>query len=257
MSMDKEHPRFVSLVPSWTETLFSFGFDAEVVGVTRYCVHPKELVQRVERVGGTKDPDVARIVALKPDLVVCDHEEQRREDVEALRAAGLDVFLSDVRSVDDSLRDILALGRAVGKEESAAALVARIQDTLRDLAAARAAPIPVYCPIWRRPWMTPTKDTYVHHALAAAGAENVFGDDAGRYPERTPEEAIEAGARAALLPTEPYPFHTKLEAARAELADAGFPEERVRIVDGEALTWYGAREVEGLRLVAETVRTLR
>lgn len=257
MSMDKEHPRLVSLVPSWTETLFSFGFDAEVVGATRYCVHPKELVEHVERVGGTKDPDVARIVALKPDLVVCDHEEQRREDVEALRAAGLDVFLSDVRSVEDSLRDIIGLGRAVGKEESAQALVARIQETLRELEAARAAPIPVYCPIWRRPWMTPTKDTYAHHALAVAGAHNVFGDDAGRYPERTPEEAIEAGARAALLPTEPYPFHTKLEAARAELVDAGFPEERVQIVDGEALTWYGAREVDGLRVVAETVRGLR
>lgn len=259
MSMEKEHPRLVSLVPSWTETLFSFGFDAEIVGVTKYCVHPKELVLRVEKVGGTKDPDVARIAALEPDLVVCDHEEQRKEDVDALRDAGLDVFLSDVRSVEDSLREIGRLGDAVGKADAGAALVARIRATMRELVERRggAPSIPVYCPIWRRPWMTPTQDTYAHHVLATAGAQNVFGEDAGRYPERTPEEAIEAGARAALLPTEPYPFHTKLALARDELVEAGFPAERVHVVDGEALTWYGAREVDGLRVVAETVRALR
>jgi ABC-type Fe3+-hydroxamate transport system substrate-binding protein len=252
----KDHPRIVSLVPSWTETLFSFGFDAEIVGVTRWCVHPKELVERVEKVGGTKDPDVARILALKPDLVVCDHEEQRREDVEALRAGGLEVFLSDVRSVPDSLRDVRALGRATGKEEAAAALVARIEASLAELPRARHAAVPVYVPIWRRPWMTITKDTYAHAVLSAAGATNVFADADGRYPERGPEEALEAGARAVLLPTEPYPFHKKEEDVLVELEEAGFPRERVHLVDGEALTWYGAREVDGLLAVAATIQRL-
>lgn len=256
--VQKEHPRLVSLVPSWTETLFSFGFDAEVVGVTSWCVHPRELVARVERVGGTKDPDVARIVALRPDLVVCDHEEQRREDVEALRAAGVDVFVSDVRSLDDSMRDVLRLGEAVGRPEAARALVARIQAARAEVAASRPGePIPVYVPIWRRPWMTPTRDTYAHHVLAEAGARNVFGDAEGRYPERAPEQAVAAGARLALLPTEPYPFHEKLELARAELVDAGFAADRIAIVDGEALTWYGAREADGLRAVAKTVAAMR
>lgn len=248
----------MSLVPSWTETLFAFGFDAEVVGVTRWCVHPRELVAKVQKVGGTKDPDVHAIVALRPDLVVCDHEEQRREDVEALRAAGLDVWLSDVRSLDDSLRDVRGLGAAVGREEAAAALVARIEAARAEVEAGRGGDaIPVYCPIWRRPWMTPTSDTYAHHVLAAAGARNVFGLEPARYPERGPEEAIEAGARAVLLPTEPYPFHKKLDAARAELEEAGFPPERIHLVDGEALTWYGAREPEGLRAVAKAVAALR
>lgn len=255
--MQKEHPRIVSLVPSWTETLFAFGFDAEVVGVTKWCVHPRELVARVEKVGGTKDPDVARIVALRPDLVVCDHEEQRKEDVEALRAAGIEVFLSDVRSIADSLRDVAKLGDATGRTEAAAALIARIEASQREVAAARSAsPLPVYVPIWRRPWMTMTKDTYAHHVLAAAGAQNVFADDEGRYPERDPEEAIEAGARAVLLPTEPYPFHTKEDAVVLELVEAGFPRERISLVDGEALTWYGAREVEGLRSVHATIQRL-
>lgn len=255
--MDKEHPRLVSLVPSWTETLFRFGFDAEVVGVTRWCVHPKELVARVPHVGGTKDPDVARIVALKPDLVVCDHEEQRREDVEALRAAGLRVWMSDVRSVEDSLRDVLSLGEAAGKSAAARALVDEIETARREVREAVAGrEVRVYCPIWRRPWMALTRDTYAHHVLALAGARNVFGDEPGRYPEKTPGEARAAGAEAVLLPTEPYPFHEKLSAALEELTEAGFARERVVVVDGEALTWYGAREPYGLREVAATVRKI-
>jgi len=255
--VDKEHPRLVSLVPSWTETLYSWGFDGEVVGVTKWCVHPRELVARVEKVGGTKDPDVRRIIELAPDLVVCEKEENRKVDVDALRAAGLDVFVSDVRSIEASLRDIGRLGDAVGKEEAAAALVQRIRASLDEVAAQRATPaIPVYVPIWRRPWMTLTSDTYAHDVLHAGGAHNVFGDAEGRYPERGPEEAIEAGARAALLPTEPYPFGEKTEAAVQELVEAGFPRERIHLVDGEALTWYGAREVEGIRAVAAALRKL-
>jgi ABC-type Fe3+-hydroxamate transport system substrate-binding protein len=254
--VDKEHPRLVSLVPSWTETLYRFGFDAEVVGVTKWCVHPRELVQRVPRVGGTKDPDVAAIVALKPDLVVCEREENRKEDVEALRAAGLEVWLSDVRSVEGSLREIRSLGEAVGRPEAARVLAEEVDAALQEVAAARGPDVPVYCPIWRRPWMTLTQDTYAHHVLAAAGARNVFAEGEGRYPERGPEEAMEAGARAVLLPTEPYPFHDKLDAALEELDEAGFPRERVLVVDGEALTWYGARAPRGLREVAATVRRL-
>lgn len=256
--MDKEHPRLVSLVPSWTETLFAFGFDAEIVGVTRWCVHPKELVARIERIGGTKDPDVARIVAMKPDLVICEKEENRKEDVEALRDAGLDVFLSDVRSIEDSSRDIKRLGNAVARAEAADALVGRIRASLAETAErAPRVPVPLYVPIWRRPWMTIARGTYAHALLAHAGAHNVFADaEDGRYPERSPEEAMEAGARGVLLPTEPYPFHKHLDAAKEELLEAGFPLERVHVVDGEALTWYGAREVEGIRVVADAVARL-
>lgn len=250
----KEHPRVVSLVPSWTETLYALGLDASVVGATRFCVHPRELLEGVERVGGTKDPKVARIVEISPDLVVCEKEENRREDVEALRGAGLEVWVSDVRSVADSVRDVRSLGAALGRVPGAEALARRIEAAVEDLAPARADPLPVYAPIWRRPWMTPTRDTYAHHVLAAAGARNVFGDEEGRYPERGPEEAIDAGARAALLPSEPYPFAEKHV---DELVEAGFPRDRVALLDGEALTWYGARAPEGLRGVARAVAGVR
>ncbi|HEX2021293.1 MAG TPA: helical backbone metal receptor [Candidatus Thermoplasmatota archaeon] len=252
--MRREHPRVVSLVPSWTETLFSFGLDS-LVGVTRFCVHPKELVERVERVGGTKDPKVARIAEIAPDLVVCEKEENRREDVEAMRAAGLDVLVTEVKDLATARAESMRLAEAVGRAEAGAALVARLEAAEREArAGAPPEPLPVYAPIWRNPWMTPTRDTYAHHALEAAGARNVFADAPGRYPERSPREAVEAGARWALLPTEPYPFERFLADARAELAAAGLDPARVALLDGEALTWYGARGVEGLHEVARAVR---
>lgn len=252
----KEHPRLVSLVPSWTETLCAFGLEASLVGVTRWCVHPKEILAKVEKVGGTKDPDVARIVALAPDLVVCEKEENRKPDVEALRVAGLDVWLSDVRSLDDARRDVLALGAATGRDEAARGLAARIDAAAREARDRAPAARDVFVPVWRRPWMTLTRDTYAHDVLASAGARNVFADAPGRYPERSPEDARAAGAAYALLPTEPYPFHEKLDAAREELVAAGFAPERIGLVDGEALTWYGARTPEGLRVVADAVARL-
>lgn len=247
----------MSLVPSWTETLFHFGFDAEVVGVTKWCVRPKELVERVPRVGGTKDPDVPRIVELRPDLVVANKEENRREDVEALRAAGLEVWVSDVRSVEDSLREVRKLAALTGRPDAGRALAERIDAARREVEAGRprGEAVPVFVPIWRRDWMTISGDTFAHDVLRVAGARNVFGEDKERYPLKTPEEARAKGATAALLPTEPYPFHQKAQAVD-EIVAAGFPRERVRILDGEALTWYGAREVEGLRVVGDAVRAL-
>lgn len=253
----KAHPRIVSLVPSWTETLYAFGLDQEVVGVTKWCVHPRELTARATKVGGTKDPDVPLIAKMRPDLVVANHEENRKEDVEALEAHGVHVWVSDVRSVKDSLREIKRLGELTGRDESAAALVTRIEASLREVEQARPPePIPVFVPIWRRPWMAVGPDTYADDVLRIAGARNVLGDAAGRYPESSPEDAFARGATAALLPTEPYPFHEKPQATE-ELVAAGFARARVTGLDGEALTWYGAREVEGLRIVGAAVAGLR
>jgi len=208
-----EHARIVSLVPSWTETLYAYGLGG-LVGVTRWCVHPKELVALAEKVGGTKDPDVARIVALRPDLVVCEKEENRKEDVEALREAGLRVWLSDVRSLDDAARDATSLREAVGRKAAGDALAARIEAARRELSEAASKPVPVYCPIWRSPWMTPTADTYAHHVLAAAGARNVTvaeGPLDRGWPERAPYNVIVLGGAVARIP----------DAVAEQLADGG------------------------------------
>jgi len=249
--------RLVSLVPSWTETLYALGVGEGLVGRTRYCIAPAERVASVEVVGGTKDPDIARILAIKPDLVVCDHEEQRPEDVKALREAGIDVWLSDVRSLADAVRDTRGLAARVAAAAPGQELLHAIERAIEQARGhSSATKLLAYVPIWRRPWLTPTQDTYSHHVLALAGVANVFGDHEGRYPERDPDEAIEAGAQWALLPTEPYPFATKLAQAQADLIEAGFPVERIVLIDGEALTWYGARMVTGLPDLAGHMRHL-
>lgn len=245
--------RIVSLVPSWTETLYALGLGHAIIGVTRWCVHPPDETARVQKVGGTKDPDIVQIRALAPDLIVCEKEENRREDVEALRAAGLCIWLSEVRSVDDAARWSADLADTTGRHDAGQALADDIRHALAVPPPPRA--IPIYVPIWRNPWMTLARGTYAEDILRHCGAHNVFADEPNRYPERGPDEAIEAGARAALLPTEPYPFHTKPQATD-ELVEAGFPRHRIHTLDGESLTWYGARTPHGLRDIRATLAAL-
>lgn len=249
--------RVVSLVPSWTEALFAIGCDErELVGITKWCVRPAGLVDRVERVGGTKDPSVPRIVELAPDVVIANREENRREDVEALVAAGVRVLVTDVRTARDAGRETVAIGRAVGRAGPALDLAARIDSTVERVGNASRGrePVPVFCPIWRREWMSINGDTFAHDVLRLAGARNVCADLADRYPLVSPQEALARGAEVALLPSEPYPFQEKHV---EELVAAGFARSRVALVDGEWLTWYGPRMLEGLPGVAREVAALR
>lgn len=238
--------RVVSLVPSLSETLWHLG--VKPVGITNFCVEPREMHRGTEKVGGTKDPKVARIRELRPDLVVVNVEENRKPDVDALVAAGLKLHVTDIRTVEDAAREVRALGGAVGRPAEAEALARRIEAALAEARAARPAPVRAFVPIWKDPWMTLNGDTYASALLAEAGFANV----AAKLPERYPtvdEAAIrELGAEVALLPTEPYPFAEK---HRGDLVAAGIPRERCVVVDGQALTWYGWRTPEGLRSLAE------
>ena len=219
--------RVVSLVPSVTETLLSWGI--EPVGVTRFCEHPE-----LPAVGGTKDPDVAAIVALEPDLVVVNEEENRRADFDALVSAGLEVHDVPVRAVADVAPAL-------------AGLRARL-----DLPPEPAAPRPrdpaptarAFVPVWRRPWMALGGDTYGSSVLAALGVGNVFGDPAERYPVTTLEDAAARRPDVVLAPSEPYPFR---ERHRAELASVA----PVVLVDGQDLFWWGARTPAAIERLEE------
>ena len=206
--------RVVSLVPSVTESLLSWG--VEPVACTRFCEQPS-----LPHVGGTKDPDVAGIVALAPDLVVLNDEENRREDHDALVAAGLAVHVVRVGAVTDVPPAMAALAEDVGVAAPPIELPPPAPSTVR-----------VFVPIWKRPWMSIGRDTYGSSLLAHVGAENVVGDE--RYPELTLEQAAALGADLVLAPSEPYPF---AERHRAEL-EAVAP---VVLVDGRDLFWWGTR----------------
>lgn len=218
--------RVVSLVPSATETLRAWGL--EPVGVTRFCECPGS-----HAVGGTKDPDLAAVVALAPDLVVMCDEENRREDADALREAGIALHVVRIRSVADVAGELEALAAAVGVEPPPPTL----------LPPAREPSVRAFVPIWRRPWMTVNDDTYGASVLRRLGIRVVFGDAADRYPVVSLDEAASRAPDVVLAPSEPYPFG---ERHRAEL-EAVAP---VEFVDGRDLFWWGARTAGALARLA-------
>ena len=227
--------RIVSLVPSLTEALWALGLDDETVGLTRFCVHPPEWKARKTVVGGTKGTDAARVLALAPDLVVANREENDRAPVEALAAAGVPVWLSDIATVADALDALRDLGRVTARAAGGEALAAHVAAAF-DVAAPRPAPLRAVYLIWRDPWMTVGADTIVHDVMARGGLVNAFGDRT-RYPAVTAQEIAAAAPDVVLLSSEPYPFAAHHIAEVQALA----PAVRVALVDGEAFSWYGPR----------------
>jgi ABC-type Fe3+-hydroxamate transport system substrate-binding protein len=225
--------RVVSLVPSITQTLLSDA-DVELVGVTRFCEAPGR-----RTVGGTKNPDVEAIIELAPEVVFMDRQENRREDAEQLEAAGLTVVVTDVRSVGDVNPAIGAIRRAVGALPLSMPVPVPFRGRRRK----------VFVPIWRRPWMTISGDTYGSSILSTVGLDNVFADWPDPYPTVDLAEAAARGAEFVLAPTEPYKFGEKHRSELEQVAP-------VRFVDGQDLFWWGVRTVgaiERLRQMAESL----
>jgi ABC-type Fe3+-hydroxamate transport system substrate-binding protein len=242
--------RIVSLVPSTTETLCALGLAEALVGITAYCREPAALLAGKPRIGGEKDPDLERIRALAPDLVIANVEENRAEDVARLRAWGIPVWVAYPRTVAEAIGMIRDLGRLTGTEAWAEALAAECE-ALRAEAEARTAarrPVPCFYAIWREPWMTVGRDTYIHDMLRLVGGANVFADRAERYPTVTLDEVAARRPEVILLPDEPFRFrarHRQDFAAYAEVpaVRAG----RILLVDGKPFSWHGPRIAEALR----------
>lgn len=232
--------RVVSLVPSLTESVASVRPGA-LIGATDWCTHPAGL--EVVRVRGTKNPDVVRIVSLEPDLVLANKEENRRRDVERMRAAGIPVWVTDVETVDQavtSLRRVFteALGWPVPAwlDEAAA----------RWKAPPRVVDCTVAIPIWRDPWMVLGCRTFAGDLLARLGMRNVFAGADERYPHVSVAQIRGAAPEVVLLPDEPYRF-TPTDGPEAF---AGMP---VALLDGRALTWYGPSLVDAPDVVRRAV----
>jgi ABC-type Fe3+-hydroxamate transport system substrate-binding protein len=217
--------RVVSLVPSLTEAIAAT--DAGLLaGATDWCTHPAGL--DLPRVGGTKWPDLARVRALAPELVVANAEENRDEDVAALRAAGLRVWVTAPSTVASGLDSLDRLCAVLGRPDP------------RWLAAARAAwadppglaPVRAVVPIWRRPWMALGRDTFAGDVLTRLGVVNVFAGSPDRYPRLSPDELGAVDAELVVFPDEPYAFSP-------DDGPEAFPRARAAFVSGRHLTWYG------------------
>jgi iron complex transport system substrate-binding protein len=254
--------RLVSLCPSLTELVFDLGRGDALVGRTKFCVHPAHAVDRVEKVGGTKNPKLERIVALRPDLVLMNEEENRREDAESLAAAGVRVHASFPRDALDTaamVRDIARVVDAADAGEAIAAEIERRSAAVREAVARRRAvgepPVRWAYLIWRRPWMAAGGDTFVSALLEQAGGENVFArhpaDHPTRYPAVTEAEIAAADPSLVLLATEPFPFADRHVEELAK--STGLSRERFRIVDGELLSWHGSRTVAGVDYAASVL----
>jgi ABC-type Fe3+-hydroxamate transport system substrate-binding protein len=216
--------RVVSLVPSLTESVAATCPDV-LVGATRWCTHPAVL--DVARIGGTKNPDLARIVELRPDLVLANEEENREADLAALRDAGLAVWVTVVRSLPEAFASLTRM-LAVACHSAKPAWLTDAAAAWRDVPAVTAHEAAV--PIWRRPWMVLGRDTFAGDVLARLGVRNRYAD----HPERYPRVALSdiAAAPLVVLPDEPYPF------GPADGPEC-FPNSRVALVSGRHLTWYG------------------
>ena len=230
--------RVVSLCPSLTDSVFALGRGAELVGRTKFCVQPAGLVDLVERVGGTKNPQLDRIVALRPDVVLMNEEENRREDADALLAAGVRVLSTFACDVAGAVRSLRAIGEALFAD---AEPLARAIERRAVEVAARVRHRRSYAYlIWRDPLMAAGPGTYIDALLGVAGGANIATGD--RYP--TLDAHTLARAERILLSSEPFPFSDR---HREELAEAaGVPAERIHLVDGELLSWHGAKTLEGL-----------
>jgi ABC-type hemin transport system substrate-binding protein len=252
--------RVVSLVPSLTESLAETAPQL-LVGATDWCTHPPGLA--VARIGGTKNPDVAAIIALAPDLVLANEEENRAADLDALRAAGLAVWVTEIRTLAQAFRSLdrmltVACGlprpawldQAEQAWRESAAQPAGSPDSAGSTQSAqssRPTPIRAIVPIWRRPWMVLGRDTFAGDVLRRLGVAQIYADHTERYPAITLDHLRAAGAELVVLPDEPYLF-------TASDGPEAFPGLPCALVSGRMLTWYGpslrtARTVLAARLV--------
>ena len=229
--------RIVSLVPSQSELLAWLGLDEQVVGITRFCVHPKTWNAQKNRIGGTKDVRIERVRALKPDLIIGNKEENTRVQIEEL-AEEFPVWMSDVKTLDDALEMISAIGKMTDRSHKATILAQQIRNSFErlDTSIAEAPRYPVVYLIWKNPWMAAGKGTFIDAMLLRAGLVNVVEQE--RYPELCQNALANLGAKAVLLSSEPFPFREKhIEELEGECDQADL----VTLVDGEPFSWYGSR----------------
>ena len=229
--------RIVSLVPSLTELLSDLGLNEEVVGITKFCVHPDNWFRSKTRVGGTKNVQIEIIYRLQPDLILANKEENTKEQVEEL-AEHYSVLLTDINNFDSALLSILTIGKLVGRLENSIKIVKTIRNRFYDLNSQfkNKKKLQAAYLIWQKPYMAAGDDTYINDMMHYCGLQNVFSG-IKRYPEITLNEIRERRCEIVLLSSEPYPFKEKHVNEITNL----LPGLKIVLVDGEMFSWYGSR----------------
>ena len=222
--------KIISLVPSITETLFDLGLtDAEIIGRTKFCIHPKDSVRNVGIIGGTKNLNIQKIKALQPDLIIANKEENVKEQIEELQK-DFKVLVTEISTLNDNFHLLKTLGELLNKKELALKFNEKTNDVFLDFD----FPEKLKCAylIWKNPYMTVGSDTFIHAILDKIGFENIFKDQK-RYPVITVDEM--KSADFIFLSSEPFPFQQK----HIDELQKQIPESKIILVDGEAFSWYG------------------
>lgn len=233
----KKYSRIISLVPSQTELLYDLGLEDEVVGITKFCIHPKAWFETKTRVGGTKNLNMKTIHSLKPDLIIANKEENVKDQIEEL-ALDYDVWVTDVNTLGEATQMIQDIGEMTFKEEIAYTLQKHILQkfvSLRQRTHEQKKIRAAYF-IWKDPYMVAAAETFIHDMLPYCGLENVFAKEV-RYPEIDLKSLKAKKCELILLSSEPYPFKEK-HLKEMEQIVPGIP---VILVDGEMFSWYGSR----------------
>jgi len=234
--------RIISLVPSQTELLFDLGLNEEVVGITKFCVHPAEWFKTKTKVGGTKNYDLEKIKALQPDLIIGNKEENEQRQIEELMHL-YPVWMSDIVTLKDACDMITAVGTLVGKQQQSTLLKLQIEYQFQKISSAAhlSDKISVAYFIWKKPYMVAGGTTFINEMLHICGFTNVFAShQSSRYPQISQEDLLAANPQLIMLSSEPYPFVEKHVQEFQRIC----PDAKIMIVDGEFFSWYGSRLVK-------------
>jgi iron complex transport system substrate-binding protein len=243
----REPKRIVSLVPSTTETLYEFGLEKRIVGVTRYCVHPASAKKDKIIVGGTKQINIEHLQRCRADLVLTNQEENSKAIVEEIKKLGIPCYVSFPQNVDQALQDMENLGKLLHREEQARQCLDKIRDTRNKC---RPSFFRYAYLIWRHPWMTINNQTFISSMLSEIGGENIFSAPKERYLECSMADIKKQNPDIVFLSSEPYPFKKK---HIQELIQLGFQEKQIQLIDGEMCSWHGIRMVRGFSYLQKQI----
>ena len=227
--------RIISLVPSQTELLYDLGLEDEVIGITKFCIHPELWFRNKQRIGGTKTLHLDKIRELQPDLIIANKEENVQEQVETL-VLEFPVWISDVNNLQDAFKMIEQIGCITDKQAKAKELSTQISIAFNKYESTTESKPKTCYLIWKDPYMTIGGDTFIHSLLSYAGFDNIFAASK-RYPEISIEDLKTLNCELLLLSSEPYPFQQKhINELQQQL-----PGTKILLVEGEAFSWYGSR----------------
>jgi ABC-type Fe3+-hydroxamate transport system substrate-binding protein len=226
--------RIISIVPSQTELLYDLGLNEEIIGITKFCVHPEKWFRSKTRVGGTKRLNMKIIHELKPDLIIANKEENTKEQIDELEKH-FPVWISDIKTLDDALSMIASVGEITGTQTAAQKIISQITKNFAELKP-KTSKIKTAYFIWRDPYMVAGGDTFINEMINYCGFDNIFSKDE-RYPETNIEELLKRNCELLLLSSEPFPFRQKhIEELKGQLRGV-----KIILVDGEMFSWYGSR----------------